>query len=302
MSVSSSMAVDAPATAPPANAAADPAALSATPMTIDVTPSQPPTTDTAASTSTVSGSPQQQPALSPTPSQLTALPPLMPFAAPPQPPIIDPVSNRVLTTVERPFLYGTAAYWLGKAANDNSHSHRWTVFVRGLENESLSAFIKSVTFTLHSSFEDPVRVISAPPYECTETGWGEFTIAIAVDFIDSALLPPLSFQHFLKLFPPPNVPPSTKRPVMSETYDEFVFVHPTVEFYQEMTKSVAEKLTSHPLNEHFLASTKDFAREENMQLARLSLARGTLTQRIERERMRLFAVEQQITQLTQRIE
>ncbi len=37
-----------------------------------------------------------------------------------------------------------------------------------------------VKFTLHPSFEQPERVVTAPPFEVTETGWGEFEIAITV--------------------------------------------------------------------------------------------------------------------------
>lgn len=35
-----------------------------------------------------------------------------------------------------------------------------------------------VTFTLHPSFKNPVRVKEVPPYEVTESGWGEFDIGI----------------------------------------------------------------------------------------------------------------------------
>lgn len=37
-----------------------------------------------------------------------------------------------------------------------------------------------VTFQLHPSFKDPVRRVEQPPYELTETGWGEFDISIVV--------------------------------------------------------------------------------------------------------------------------
>ena len=37
-----------------------------------------------------------------------------------------------------------------------------------------------VTFGLHPSFAQPLRVCSSPPFEVTETGWGEFDITIAV--------------------------------------------------------------------------------------------------------------------------
>ena len=35
-----------------------------------------------------------------------------------------------------------------------------------------------VTFTLHPSFSKAVRTLTHPPYEVSETGWGEFEIGI----------------------------------------------------------------------------------------------------------------------------
>lgn len=67
-----------------------------------------------------------------------------------------PIENgRVLERVDKPFVYGTAAFWQGKTESQNSH--KWTVYVRGLENEDLSYYIKSVTFQLHTSFDQSTR-------------------------------------------------------------------------------------------------------------------------------------------------
>jgi hypothetical protein len=33
-----------------------------------------------------------------------------------------------------------------------------------------------VTFTLHSSFTNPIRVVEQQPFELTESGWGEFEV------------------------------------------------------------------------------------------------------------------------------
>ena len=41
-----------------------------------------------------------------------------------------------------------------------------------------------VTFKLHESYTTQTRVVTRPPYEVTETGWGEFEIAIKVFFHD----------------------------------------------------------------------------------------------------------------------
>lgn len=50
-----------------------------------------------------------------------------------------------------------SAFWQGKNIPDSQHSHKWTVYLRGLENEDLSYFIEKVSFTLHHSFAEPVR-------------------------------------------------------------------------------------------------------------------------------------------------
>ena len=75
-----------------------------------------------------------------------------------------------------PICYGTCAYYLGKKA-DEYHSHKWTVYLREPEHGDLSHVISKVVFNLHPSFKEPVRTLEKPPYEVTETGWGEFEIA-----------------------------------------------------------------------------------------------------------------------------
>ena len=37
-----------------------------------------------------------------------------------------------------------------------------------------------MVFQLHPSFDNPMREYTHPPYEVTETGWGEFEIAVIV--------------------------------------------------------------------------------------------------------------------------
>jgi hypothetical protein len=70
--------------------------------------------------------------------------------------------------------------WRRVTQADEYHSHRWTVYVRDPENRDLSHVVDKVVFKLHDSFEKPVRVVEAPPFELTETGWGEFEIGITV--------------------------------------------------------------------------------------------------------------------------
>ena len=49
-----------------------------------------------------------------------------------------------------------------------------------LTTPTLSPIPAKVTFGLHPSFAQAQRVCTRPPYEVTETGWGEFDITITV--------------------------------------------------------------------------------------------------------------------------
>ena len=98
-----------------------------------------------------------------------------------------------------PVCYGTCAYWLGKKA-DEYHSHKWTVYLRGPENEDLSHVISKVVFNLHPSFKEAARTLEKPPYEVTETGWGEFEIGITVHFSDDSGEKSVDLSAPLKLY------------------------------------------------------------------------------------------------------
>jgi hypothetical protein len=69
---------------------------------------------------------------------------LVDMAPPPPPPITRMENGRVIDRVDKPFVYGTAAFWLGNKAPTAEMSHKWTVFLRGLENEDLSYFVEKV--------------------------------------------------------------------------------------------------------------------------------------------------------------
>lgn len=210
--------------------------------------------------------------------------------------LLDPSTGRLKGTVDKPFVYGTAAWWLGKQSVEGAHSHRWTVFLRGLENEDMSGLIDSVTFHLHASFANPTRVLTSAPYRVTETGWGEFSIMISVKFVDPSL-PTVQLNHLLKLFPPPGTVPTTTKPVMSEQYDEFVFSEPTPALF-----SMLMRPNKGPVNfKDDLAgfyTTKEFARQEHALIVQLAAAREAVNERMRRERNRLYRVEQAIAEVS----
>ena len=89
------------------------------------------------------------------------------------PPKTTKVPRTSNTTVCVPVVYGSIAFWLGKKAYEYQ-THRWTLYVRGPKGEDLSYAISKVAFHLHPSFAQPIREITSPPFEVTETGWGEF--------------------------------------------------------------------------------------------------------------------------------
>ncbi|XP_068640425.1 transcription initiation factor TFIID subunit 14b-like isoform X1 [Aristolochia californica] len=130
-----------------------------------------------------------------------------------------------------PIVYGTISFWLGKKASE-SHSHKWTVFVRGATNEDLSAVVKRAVFQLHPTFSNPTRIVESPPFEVSEYGWGEFEIAITLFFHSDICDKQLDLYHGLKLYHDEDSgPQSTKKPVIMESYDEIVFPDPTETFY-----------------------------------------------------------------------
>ena len=87
------------------------------------------------------------------------------------------------TTAFLPITYGSVAFFLGKKA-DEYHTHEWTLFLRGPNNEDLSGVISKVVFQLHASFAQPLREIETPPFTVTEKGWGEFEAQIKIFWKD----------------------------------------------------------------------------------------------------------------------
>jgi len=153
------------------------------------------------------------------------------------------------TAVAVPIVYGSIAIFLGKKAHETA-THKWTLLLRGPNDEDLSVFISKVAFSLHESFQEPVRVVDKPPYEVTELGWGEFAAKIRIFFRDPEEQP-VDIVHLIKLYPA-NMPPAAalaastaananvanRKPVVAETYDEIVFAEPTAQFRQLLLSCV----------------------------------------------------------------
>lgn len=67
--------------------------------------------------------------------------------------------------------------------------------------DDLTHFIKRVQFKLHDTYPQPTRNIDKPPFQCTESGWGEFEIQIKIFFVPEANEKPITLFHHLKLHP-----------------------------------------------------------------------------------------------------
>ncbi|CAH7678307.1 YEATS domain-containing protein 4 [Phakopsora pachyrhizi] len=112
-------------------------------------------------------------------------------------------------TVHRPIVYGSVATMIPveeRIANPDQNM-RWTVALRSATSpppdsdilkqrsiegdiiggaDNLSHFIKKVSFKIHNSYPNPLKMIDRAPYEINETGWGEFLIYIKMYFVSES--------------------------------------------------------------------------------------------------------------------
>lgn len=132
----------------------------------------------------------------------------------------------------------------GKKREEDGHTHQWKVYLKPYYNEDMSAYVKKVHFKLHESYANPNRIITKPPYEVTETGWGEFEVVIKIYFHDPTERP-VTLYHILKLFQSPVVEGDisihdSKKVLVSESYEEIVFQEPTqlMQYFLNNTKPI----------------------------------------------------------------
>ncbi|KAK9477348.1 yeats family-domain-containing protein [Lipomyces japonicus] len=194
--------------------------------------------------------------------------------------------------VSRPFIFGNMAVPLGENKPPNTpsdHTHSWTVFIRGSNGEDLSNFIKRVVFKLHETYPNSTRSIEEPPFEVTETGWGEFEIAIRVYFIPEANEKNVVMYHHLKLHP--YGPEAEKQKaegatVTSLQYDEFVFNEPTESVFEVLSKKPGAILPAQKS-----ARVPYSVQSENEELDRLGAAVQIVKQNINKMQERLKYLE-----------
>ncbi|KAF8450251.1 yeats family protein [Boletus edulis BED1] len=239
-------------------------------------------------------------------------------------------------TIHRPIIYGNTATVLTPAEKElapEGHTHRWTVAVRGAAStpvsddvggaDDLGYFIKRVTFKLHETYANPSRNVDKPPFEVSETGWGEFEIQIRINFVAESGEKAITFYHHLKLHPwtitfpipgtafpvEPEIPSPENAaklgPVHSWQYDELVFTDPFQSFLTLLTAHPPTSLprgtkrpipfhTSNPASLHETRKlgvpefTSDMEKEE---AERFEEARGKIVK--EQEKWRVVLIEQE---------
>lgn len=178
------------------------------------------------------------------------------------------------TVLHVPVVHGSHAINLMDKGSE-LRSHKWTVYLRPLDNVEISHFIDHVEFVLHESFTPPVRRANDMPYEVSEYGWGEFDVIIKVYFKDSAEKH-VDFYHPLRLFPEGGSEP-TDKPVVSEYYDEIVFQDPSEKllgFLKTTRHGRDVKIKTSELAPFF----RDFSNAESIDLKKIEEARKRLRQ------------------------
>lgn len=212
--------------------------------------------------------------------------------------------------VSRPIIYGNIAVPLKpndrKADTPADHTHKWTIFIRDHSDKEadLSYFIKKVVFKLHDTYTQPSRSIEKPPFEVTETGWGEFEISIRVFFVTQAAEKNVLLYHHLKLHPYGANAPVTNgqdgsdspkpdlKPVDSYVYDEFVFNEPTEAMFEILTSRPGALLPAKK-NE----TIKYTQQTESEEIDRLSIAMDNVYQQVQRSKEKIKELEKELTKV-----
>ncbi|POY73864.1 hypothetical protein BMF94_3034 [Rhodotorula taiwanensis] len=231
--------------------------------------------------------------------------------------------------------------------------------------DDISYMIKKVTFKLYETYKNPLRcesdsgrkagrlvppgkltatpllpvtAIEQPPFEVTETGWGEFDIIIKVFFAPESNEKPLTFTHHLKLHPwpvdpilyaqptatgEPSIPtpsdpaaaatplaPPVLSPVHSWQYEELCFTEPTEAFYAVLLEHKPTplpksnrhpKLLTHPLSAG--GNIGEFSLEmEDDEGRRIDKAREKTLEQIEDLRRQLVSYDQELGSLKKEVE
>jgi len=162
------------------------------------------------------------------------------------------------------------------------------------------------------------------PFEISETGWGEFEIAIRIAFITESGEKPMLLYHHLKLHPwaaagDPEIPPIDVAirmgPVHSWQYDEIVFNDPYQNFLNILTqhpptplpKTKRKPIPFHLANPGSLEASKGGVPEfysgiEKDEANRLEEAKKTIIDQQDRLRVVLIEKEKELERLKKQLD
>jgi len=177
--------------------------------------------------------------------------------------------------VVKPIVFGNESKFFGKKRESDGHTHTWTIYVKPYNSmEDMSAYVKKVQFKLHESYTESIRTVTKPPYEVTETGWGEFEVIIKIYFVDNAERP-VTLYHLLKLFSNPLLAHQchygSLGQLVSEYYDEILFQDPSVYLHRQLT---CGKTTTHRNQE------TNWKEKESKTLASIKQAKSRVAEEI----------------------
>ncbi|TIA87191.1 hypothetical protein E3P99_03334 [Wallemia hederae] len=218
--------------------------------------------------------------------------------------------------IARPIVIGNTARAITAQEREDdpnipeTHTHRWTISVRsaspqlpdsafdegceGVDDGSLSVWLRRVQIRLHDTYKDNNRTIDRAPFVVSETGWGEFEVVLRLHFAAEAGERPLVLHHMLKLHPwnvtrsigrDDGLPPT----VHSWQYDEIAFTDPHESFYTLLTNNPPP-----PLPDSGPYSKQEMQAETN----KLNKTKRVTVQETSRLRDELIKMENELKTLT----
>lgn len=226
-----------------------------------------------------------------------------------------------LATNSAVIVFGTEAYPFDPENRPPNappdHTHQWRVFVKGVHDEDISYWLKKVQFKLHETYAQAVRTIEQPPFEVSETGWGEFEIQIKLYFVPESTEKPQTLWHSLKLHPYGNDiegKRERREKVTSQNYEEVIFNEPVEQFYDILTGGFGSGPAKGKSGKHTKHAQQGFGRTaeiplndspgnpyskatEAAELDKLSEASKTVDQMIKEEKLKLTEREKRLAEL-----
>ncbi|KAK2962448.1 hypothetical protein BLNAU_2691 [Blattamonas nauphoetae] len=140
--------------------------------------------------------------------------------------------------IYKPICYGNTVKDTG-LKDGNKKIVEWTAYIRSPYMHDLG------------SFEEPIIVVSSPPFQISRQGWGEFDIEAEI-VIRQRLYDNIIIRFPLKLFS------ADKSVVHFETYDELLFFDPTPSLQELLRKTDLSKV-------HYFCEDETYKPNETLQ-------------------------------------